>query len=291
MKDIFIFNNRFIFGNKQSDSIVFLNEEYSPLRLYALFKASKNSTRAIRIRRSSDNTETDIGFSGIELDTASILSFVGAGDGFVTRMYDQSSVPVDAWNTVAAQQPYIVQSGVLVTKNGKPALRATSSATRYLKINNGAYGTAGTPVNTELIVASSSNVNTGVVQYITSFGSNQGILIGGDPVYFFGTGLIFAGGVLYVDSNVKTNNQHIMASDIYGTAPNRKASFFVNGTVYDNDINAGSYVISTVGIMGIDSGFAVGIIGEFQFYMSFTTSKKADIPALTEQLNEYYGTY
>lgn len=286
----FIFESRYLFG-RHSGGTVFLNEQWAPLRLYALFKASKTATRSIRVRRSSDNSEQDFGFSGIELDTAAILTFVGAGDGFVTRIYDQSSTPVDAWNTVAAQQPYIVQSGVLVTENGKPALRATSAATRYLKINNGAYGTAGTPVNTELIVASSSSVNTGIVQYITSFGSNQGILIGGDPIYFFGTGLIFAGGVLYIDSNVKTNNQHIMASDIYGTAPNRKASFFVNGTVYDNDINAGSYVISTVGIMGIGSGFGVGIIGEFQFYMSFTTSKKTDIPALTEQLNEYYGTY
>jgi hypothetical protein len=283
----------FIYGRllgTPSGGVVYLNEQWEPLRLYALFKAGKDATRAIRVRRSISPAEQDFGFVGDELDTAGILAFCGAGDGFVTRIYDQSSAPVDAWNTNAVQQPYIVQSGVLVTENGKPAIR-TPSGVRYLKINNGAYGTTGTPVCSELVVASSSSVNDGIVQYITSFGTNQGILIGGIPAYFFGTGLIFGGGALYVDSNIKTNNQHIMASDIYGTAPNRKASFFVNGTVYDNDINAGSYVISTVGIMGIGSGLGYSIIGEFQFYMSFTNSIKADIPALTEQLNEYYGTY
>ena len=46
---------------------------------------------AIRVRRSSDNTEQDIGFSStFGLDTSSLTSFCGAGNGFVTTWYDQS---------------------------------------------------------------------------------------------------------------------------------------------------------------------------------------------------------
>lgn len=43
-----------------------------------------------RVRRSSDNAEMDIGFSGNALDTTSLESHCGAGDGFVVTWYDQS---------------------------------------------------------------------------------------------------------------------------------------------------------------------------------------------------------
>jgi hypothetical protein len=39
---------------------------------------------AIRVRRSSDNAEADIGFDGTDLDTSSLTSFCSGTDGFVT---------------------------------------------------------------------------------------------------------------------------------------------------------------------------------------------------------------
>ena len=45
----------------------------------------------IRVRRSSDNTEQDIGYNGSNvLDESALTSFVGAGNGFVVKLYDQS---------------------------------------------------------------------------------------------------------------------------------------------------------------------------------------------------------
>lgn len=44
---------------------------------YSLRKLSKSATSAIKVRRSVDNAEQIIGFSGKDLDTASLLSFVG----------------------------------------------------------------------------------------------------------------------------------------------------------------------------------------------------------------------
>ena len=77
---------------------------------------------AIRVRRSSDNTEQDIGFSGGTLDQASLLAFVGAGNGFVTVWYDQSGFGRNATQTTLANQPRIVNAGVVETQNGKPAI-------------------------------------------------------------------------------------------------------------------------------------------------------------------------
>lgn len=83
---------------------------------------------AIRIRRSSDNAEQDIGFSGVDLDTAAISSFVGANSAFVTTIYYQVGANYFIQLT-AGNQPRIVNAGVLETLNGKPALR-------FIRANN-----------------------------------------------------------------------------------------------------------------------------------------------------------
>ena len=58
---------------------------------------------AIRVRRSSDNTEQDIGFNVFgELDTVSLLDFAGTGDAFVKTWYDQSGNSNDATQTTTA---------------------------------------------------------------------------------------------------------------------------------------------------------------------------------------------
>jgi hypothetical protein len=80
------------------------------------------SGSAIRVRRSSDSAEQDIGFSGNTLDTASLLSFCGAGDGFVTTWYDQVGSN-NATQTTAGNQPQIVSSGsLIVSETNKPAI-------------------------------------------------------------------------------------------------------------------------------------------------------------------------
>ena len=83
---------------------------------------------AIRVRRSSDNTEQDIGFSSGELDTATLLTFAGAGDAFVSTWYDQSGNSNDAAQASTAIQPEIVSSGAVILKNGKPAVYFSSSS-------------------------------------------------------------------------------------------------------------------------------------------------------------------
>lgn len=77
---------------------------------------------AIRVRRSSDNTEQDIGFSNNELDTTSLASFCSGTDGFVTTWYDQSGNGRNTTQTTAANQPQIVSSGSVITKNNKPSV-------------------------------------------------------------------------------------------------------------------------------------------------------------------------
>jgi len=74
----------------------------------------------IRVRRSSDNTEQNIGFVNGVLNTVALLAFVGAGDGFVVTWYDQLGNVRNATQATAANQPRIVNAGVLDVQNTKP---------------------------------------------------------------------------------------------------------------------------------------------------------------------------
>jgi hypothetical protein len=81
----------------------------------------------IRVRRSSDNAEQDIGYNGSNvLDESALTTFVGANNGFVTTWYDQSGNGNNAVQSTAANQPQIVSSGTINKQSGlsgsQPAL-------------------------------------------------------------------------------------------------------------------------------------------------------------------------
>ena len=78
---------------------------------------------AVRVRRSNDNAEADIGFSNGELDTAALAAHCGSNDGFVKTLYDQSGNTDDATQTSTSNQPKIYDgtTGVM-TENGKPTM-------------------------------------------------------------------------------------------------------------------------------------------------------------------------
>jgi hypothetical protein len=87
---------------------------------------------AIKVRRSSDNTEQDIGFTFLgDLDTSSLLSFCGAGDGFVTTWYDQSGNANNATQSTAGNQPQIVSSGSVILENTKPTISFLSGLSGF----------------------------------------------------------------------------------------------------------------------------------------------------------------
>ena len=96
------------------DGISNVAAAYSLRKLRSAYAGS-----AVRVRRSSDSTEQDIGFDGSgEFDSAAFSSFVGGGTGFVKTWYDQSGNGRDLTQATTANQPAITVSAV----NSKPAL-------------------------------------------------------------------------------------------------------------------------------------------------------------------------
>ena len=84
---------------------------------------SDYSGSAIRVRRSDDNEEQDIGFRNNELDTSTLETFSLGSDCFITTWYDQSGGSTNnATQSTAANQPKIVSNGTTITDNSKPCI-------------------------------------------------------------------------------------------------------------------------------------------------------------------------
>lgn len=90
---------------------------YSVRRLSSTYEGA-----AMQVRRSSDNTTLDIGFVGEDLDTAALLAFAGVGSAFVSIWYDQSGFGRNAVQATTANQPRIVNAGVLDVEGIMPTL-------------------------------------------------------------------------------------------------------------------------------------------------------------------------
>ena len=159
-------------GLNGNGSIVVIREEVSstPDKLldtytgaaaaYSVRKLDKDYTgNCMRIRRDSDDSETDIGFdSSGDLDTAAIASHCGSANGYVVTWYDQANVggtPVNLSQSTDANQAKIFNGTAVIYQNGKPALQFDGTNDFYDIDNTGMdIGNL-----SSLIVATSNNSN------------------------------------------------------------------------------------------------------------------------------------
>ncbi|WP_371345286.1 arabinofuranosidase catalytic domain-containing protein [Ancylobacter sp. IITR112] len=101
--------------------------------LYAAYGLTRLLTAqtgpGVRVRRSSDGAEADIGFTPLgALDSAALLAFAGTASAYAVIWYDQSGNGRHATQSVTAAQPRLVNAGALDTgPNGRPVLAFSGS--------------------------------------------------------------------------------------------------------------------------------------------------------------------
>lgn len=97
----------------------------TPFRAAGLRKVLSTWTGPlVRVRRSTDNAEADIGsLAGGGLDISALTTHVGSGDGYATVLYDQSGGGNNLSQAAVGYQPKIVAAGAVITLNGHPALQ------------------------------------------------------------------------------------------------------------------------------------------------------------------------
>lgn len=245
---------------------------------------------AIRVRRSSDNIEQDIGFNKFgNLDTSSLTTFCGSGNGFVTTWYDQSGNGRNLTQTTAANQPQIVSSGSLILQNNKPSLKFDGS-NDFLQSPN------------TVVVNGLTNLHFyTVVQTIDTSINNQA-----KSIYYFGeTG---SWGQIYL-SLAQSNyfaqfGTSQTSSGFTGTITTstllRLTTFYKNTTTDFLDINNTnirtatgklSTIANTNSFFQLGRGlteFANAHISEFIFY---STNQIANNSAINSNINSFYSIY
>ncbi len=255
---------------------------------------------AIRVRRSSDNTEQNIGFnsSGI-LDTSALTTFCGAGNGFVTTWYDQSGNGNDVLQTTAVNQAQIVSSGSVILQNSKPSLRFDGTNDSFLST---------TAIDPLFITAvNTPNITT---NFKTIFGADTSDSVQVGSIYFQYTtptrtavfartttaDSIGANDFVAVSNIQQTNN---VVNLMTGTRTNTNIEIYTNGTLRGSDTTANN--LRPVG--GVDSGrfrlmagyYANSVVdflnGHLSEFIAYTTNQSANRTGIETNINTYYGIY
>jgi hypothetical protein len=243
--------------------------------------------QCLKVRRSSDNAEQDVGFaSTFVLDTASMLSFCGAGNGFIKTWYDQSGNGRNYSQATAGSQPQIVTSGALTaTIGGNPAL--TFSGGTHL-VGGTATGYCG---NTEFTVFTVLDVTsiTGS-SGTTSFYNNDDVW--GD------TGGWIAGTVRKSSNNFQAGCNNDAAEQTISTATSYVAVAQHTGGkcyTYINSQTSGANKTVTnssmsSSVMRIGSGFGASFNGHIAACVFYSASVSAgNLNSIGAALASYYG--
>jgi hypothetical protein len=286
-----IYIDSYRFGGAQ----LLLDEYPGAAAAYSLRKLSTAYTgSAIRVRRSSDSTEQDIGFVNNELDTASLKSFCSATNGFVTTWYDQSGSARNATQSTSANQPQIVSSGSLILQNGKPSVQFDGS-NDFLNRSESA---------SNLFAA---NFSVFVVNNVTG-GSTRKFLIETTSVgsNVFSPGLEYNGVLpakIQLFSGDTGTNVFTLSTNNFSGNIQRLVSALKNGTtiqeIFVNNASQGSTspsVTTTIDVTGYNIGtfrsandrFFGGNMQEIILYNSYESSNRTGIET---NINNFYSIY
>jgi hypothetical protein len=263
---------------------------------------------AIRVRRSSDNTEQNIGFDGSgNLDTTALTSFCSGTNGFVTTWYDQSGNLQNAVQTTAINQPQIVSAGSIVTVNSKIAMQfdatndklnipTSTSYFKFLHDGNKWFSSLVNRINGSggmAVFGNNSGTSTQTGIYVEKTSSNKiDILISNS------SGSVPTSTVKLTTSttyNINTQNLLILDADVSNATANDRLKVYINnstanqGNTLSNSPSSGNASFDfQLATYGNNSGSLNGFYQEIVIWNSNQSSNKTGIES---NINTYYGIY
>jgi hypothetical protein len=250
------------------------------------------SGNAIRVRRSSDNTEQDIGFSGGNLNTSALLSFVGTGgtdNGFITTWYDQSGNGNNHTQATAVNQPKIVNNGVVLTLTGVGTARPK---VQFDGVNDSMRAT-GTTLSVDSITTFTSGFKPFIaLNTYSNLGANSNASWGylTSPVY----GSQFArasDGLNYISINSPVVNTSLI-SGVYNNSGD--CNLFA-GSIrqYQNGVAASSTATAGCRRTGTNAVDNFATLTELQEYILYygTVQSAGNIGAIQTNQNAYFNLY
>jgi hypothetical protein len=248
---------------------------------------------AIRVRRSSDNAEQDIGFTSTgTLDTTALLAFTGTGssnNGFVATWYDQSGNSRNATQTTAANQSQIVSSGIVILENNKPTLQFNGLG-GYQILNRPLTGASAfsvfstvnlkTAQSDEMVFTQSDgSANNGRLEIRRNSLNNNLQYLGNDNVSSSMLGTI------------AINNKQILSSYIgYSNIATAHINNVLDKTSTNTQINIGNFE-STIGERRTFVGVQFPLNGAFQELVIYSSDQSSNRTGIETNINDFYSIY
>jgi prepilin-type N-terminal cleavage/methylation domain-containing protein len=228
---------------------------------------------AVRVRRSSDNAELDIGFTSAgDLDTAALLTFAGSGNGFVRTWYDQSGFGHDAVQATPANQPRIVNGGVVEIQGSRPVVRFLGWPT--IMSTTSSFAPTGNADRALTVVSGYVLVHTGAAVNRQAFGIHSAA----SPLLYF---------YLY-GYDVSTAARSGTTLDVLtSTLGSSTLTGYVNGASVDSATRTAETASGPMLLGGRSGGGTAGPMAEVVLFDSSLSA--ADRQALERSEGTYYG--
>lgn len=260
---------------------------------------------AIRVRRSiipsGQPSEQDIGFVTGQLDTASLLAFCGAGNGFVTTWYDQSGNARNATQTTQANQPQIVNSGVIIISNGEPIIDFngtnsylnghwsslfTSTTDNFALFNVLKFDVDNTlqvPFGvTDGTTTANGNLSNALIAYSTNSASFHRV---NGEILNYSTSISAEFGI--INDNLLVYQKNGIVTNVYNNNILKATQNFTTTLLGNVPTNTSFFMR-----FGTNRGFlAQWFNGNMKEFIIYPTSQSINISAINSNINTYYGIY
>lgn len=269
-------------GNLLLDEFSGASAAYSVRKLSSSYPGN-----CIRVRRSSDSAESDIGFdSNNNLDESALTAFIGANDGLIVTWYDQSGNGNDATQSTTSRQPRIVSAGTIDKDGGIPCIRGVSND--YLDMNYyipklaSSFCVGRCDTTNDIIYGAFNSTDS----YAHFFGAGSG----GAYDAGYGNALFAApdssGGVVFTEKFIVSNvgNNTTMRTLINDVNDFTQTPSTVNEAATPAS-NYGYILANNAGGAGF---YTTGLIQELVIYEA---DKQSDSSAIISALNDYYSVY
>jgi hypothetical protein len=276
------------------ESTLLLDEYPGASVAFSLRKLDKDYVgNCIRVRRSSDNAEQNIGFVGNYLDTAALNTFCSGTNGFVTTWYDQSGNTNNATQITAANQPQIISSGSLILEGGKVAMQGT--ATRGMRTGTITLSSTDYVSLYAVVRAQFSATVQAIFETSTNYNSNNGSCnMFQEGITSYGVGRKTGGYIVNLHIPV-INGRTILSAYLNDINNGTEASEIFANNVLRSEYNILNSTTTSFGnyplhIFARDAT-SFGLVGTYQEFVFYANDQIANNTAINTKVNSFYAIY
>lgn len=275
----------FNYYNPAVSSGDYLYNYYPFANAYSLRQLRSTSTQCIRVRRSSDNTEKDIGWSSDMIDVSALESFCSGTDGYVTTWYDQGGTN-HLVQATAGTQPRIVSGGVTDSLAGIYAMYFANK-----KLNGSAIAGLATSNNYSYFTVSAAGAGStlGTIFCTSTSTADRVVNFCDSRTTPTRNSIIQNSGATSYNLDMSTARNNTDARYLSAFVTSAKAySCFDNGAAGSTGSYTGTYTNNTFQV-GRQHGDATPLTGYIFEIIIYTSDQSSNRTSIESNISGYYA--